>query len=589
MRFSRSASSQIFAGRQASRGTFTGEKAIALLAQLLMIAAIGCTSGLRRFPLAEPMWSDAQDLRPFRPPAEASYVNPTWDGVDNLFFRPAARFFAVDPAGEAINVNAMDEVPNSSWFENRLSRRDLTAQEIVRGPCGDTTLNSHGHFSVRAAVPDNHRTALEVVDAQGHRFFLRFDAGARAGAADVIGSRVYWAAGFYTACTRIVHLDAANLQVDAQAKIRRGSNEQPLTQEALQEMLQAYPRIDGRLRVVARDALPGRPLGHWRYDGTNRADPNDVIPHEDRRELRGSYVLAAWLNNAGAQNRATHLSWIPVRGDAGYTQHGIVDFSDSLGGFWRNGRTTRRISSGSSSYLHVPHVAADFVSFGLLHRRYHRRRVGEPSAHLGYFRSALAPDEWHGRYQNPAFTRASLRDKGWMARIVSNIDRDDIEALVAAAQIQHAGLADELTEALEMRRKTIVEHYARQISPLSWPSLRATEGGTDLCLKDLAVRAGVAEWEERPYWARAWQHAANGSLQPTELGRKVRRAPDWICVELPQVESATAENPAYLIVDVAGQFGNERSPPPTRVHLYQTARAQYHLAGVQRPAHTQPL
>ena len=43
-------------------------------------------------------------------------------------------------AGETVNVragnvNALDEVPDSSWFTNRLGRRPMTTEEIARGPC----------------------------------------------------------------------------------------------------------------------------------------------------------------------------------------------------------------------------------------------------------------------------------------------------------------------------------------------------------------------------------------------------------------------------------------------------------------------
>ncbi len=34
----------------------------------------------------------------------------------------------------ALNVNTVDEVPDSSWFTNRIGRRELSLDEIVRGP-----------------------------------------------------------------------------------------------------------------------------------------------------------------------------------------------------------------------------------------------------------------------------------------------------------------------------------------------------------------------------------------------------------------------------------------------------------------------
>jgi len=49
-------------------------------------------------------------------------------------------------------------------------------------------------------------------------------------------------------------------------------------------------------RVVAGRLLPGKVIGNFRYAGTRSDDPNDLVPHEHRRELRALRVFGAWMN-----------------------------------------------------------------------------------------------------------------------------------------------------------------------------------------------------------------------------------------------------------------------------------------------------
>ena len=61
--------------------------------------------------------------------------------------------------------------------------------------------------------------------------------------------------------------------------------------------MQAARNDDGTYRVIASRALPGTPVGPFRYFGARPDDPNDIYPHEHHRELRGLRVFAAWLNH----------------------------------------------------------------------------------------------------------------------------------------------------------------------------------------------------------------------------------------------------------------------------------------------------
>ena len=103
-------------------------RTVAFLGTLLVgVLAVGHTAEQKFFsddPLArEPETQDASGAQP-------------WD-ID-LFYDLSYNLFVTarqTPSGiRAGNVNTIDEVPDSSWFTNRIGSRALTVEEVVRGP-----------------------------------------------------------------------------------------------------------------------------------------------------------------------------------------------------------------------------------------------------------------------------------------------------------------------------------------------------------------------------------------------------------------------------------------------------------------------
>ena len=131
--------------------------------------------------------------------ADASGVQE-WD-ID-LFYDLSYNLFVTsrrEPANvRARNINTIDEVPDSSWFTNRIGARPLTAEEILKGPVPGpapvaTTWTITREKSAGAAA------GFTARDANGETWFVSFDSPSNpdgATAALIVSTRLFWALGY---------------------------------------------------------------------------------------------------------------------------------------------------------------------------------------------------------------------------------------------------------------------------------------------------------------------------------------------------------------------------------------------------------
>jgi hypothetical protein len=175
-------------------------------------------------------------------------------------------------------------------------------------------------------------------------------------------------------------------------------------------------QVGPRTRMQASKWLPGLAIGPFRYVGSRGDDPNDVVPHEDRRELRGSRLLAAWMNHWDAREQNTMDAWLASdakhsHSSPGYVRHYIIDTSDVVGGGLETPAATLRL--GYADLLSLTDIGLDFVSLGLIERPWDRAKSMPGREKFGVF-SALDfdPSRWRGLYPNGRGRRARLCVQG---------------------------------------------------------------------------------------------------------------------------------------------------------------------------------
>jgi len=547
------------------------------------VSLVACSSPAR-FPLREPLTRD-DDARAFSPTPE-EYVSPfAWDAANQTFFRPLSRFFAVDPAGPAANVNALDEVPDSSWFQNRIGVAPLTAEQVVQGSCSERVLEPSmpdGSWPVDRGKDNGANPGFRVNVPKVGKFMLKTDIPTepdRATGATAVSTRIYHAAGYFAACDSIVYVRPGLMKLEPGLTVTNNEGvTRPFDQASLEHILARASHRDGLARMVASAWLPGKPIGPYKYDGLRADDPNDIIPHEDRRELRGARLIAAWLNHFDSREQNTLDVFVPAdpkrKDGPGHVVHYIIDIGDSFGSRWSDDAISRQL--GHAYLFDAPYIAEDFVTLGAIQRPWERARLD--GGIFGYFSARdFDPELWRAEYPNPAFVRMTEADGAWMARIIARFTDELVAAAVSVGKFDAASEAY-LTRTLILRRDAILRRYLARLSPLSNVTVR----GSRLEALDLARRTRVAPASTPAPSARLYRgpdHRAEATAPPALLDGErlvldlVHRAPDG---------GSRPDDPArYVIVDLFDGF----APAPLRVHLYDLGpRTGFRLAGLERPA-----
>ena len=206
---------------------------------------------------------------------------------------------------------------------------------------------------------------------------------------------------------------------------------------------------------------PGKILGPFRYEGTRPDDPNDIVPHEHRRELRALRVFGAWTNLTDLKAGNTLDTLVTENGrsvvkhylqDVGSTfgmgANGPHDWDEGWEYFYQGNTTRRRLLSfgfALSPWQTAPYTIYDSVG----------RFEGD----------RFDPTTWKPHTATTAYIEMRPDDAFWAARRVMAFTDDLIRAIVKTGQFTDAAAEKHLADVLIKRRDAIGRAYLATRQP----------------------------------------------------------------------------------------------------------------------------
>ena len=479
----------------------------------------------------------------------------------------------------AQNVNTIDEVADSNWFTNRILTRPLSVEEALRGAVANPG-PAPGPMTVLRAKPVGVTPGFTGRDTAGVTWFIQFDAPGfddAASGASMVANRIFHALGYFQMEYHLTEIRFETLEIDPGADTETPSG--AVRQLDLDDLAKVFKRAarqpDGAYRALASRGVENT-LEGFRYYGTRSDDPNDIIPHEHRRELRALKVFGAWMNLVDMKAGNT-LDVLVSEGGLQLVRHYLQDVGSTFG----TGALGPREWDEGYEYLYEGSATwKRLVSFGFYQRDWQRVPYVENRS-IGRFEgTSFDPEAWKPRVPTTAILNARADDTFWAARRVMAFSDALIRALVQVAEYSDPAASQHLADVLIARRDRIGEAYLPAVNPIVDVAL---DPDGVLTFGNAAVDAGVAAAPDRGYrgdWylfdnatrastplgaptASATRRMASPTGLPADVGAFVRV--DLSAVEPPN-DSWTVPIQAYFRRITQGWrlVGFERMPPEER-------------------------
>src|SRR5262249_12935633 len=258
------------------------------------------------------------------------------------------------------------------------------------------------------------------------------------------------------------------VEIDPKATYRRPSGARtPFTRDDISRILERAARNpDGTYRASAGRLLPGKVLGSFRYAGTRSDDPNDLVPHELRRELRAIRVFGAWTNLVDWKAGNT-LDVLVEEGSRSVIKHYLQDVGSSFG----MANNLHEWDMGWEHYYDGPAAKRRFLTYGFGLSPWQTVPYASYPSVGNFEGDAFDPTTW--KPQTPVLPYIEMRadDAFWAARRVMAFSDELIRAAVHTGQYSDAAAEQHMASVIIKRRDAVGRAYLPAINPIVAPRL----------------------------------------------------------------------------------------------------------------------
>ncbi len=422
---------------------------------------------------------------------------------------------------ESLDINIFDEVPDSSFFQNRHGRKLMSVEELKAGP--NQAGPSEGKWTVLKGKSEGVSAGFMIRDSKGTKFLLKLDPADNpemATSTEIIGHKFFYAFGYHVPQYNLVRFKVEDLTLDPKATYYNEEGfQKPLDQNALNDLLKKAPIFKGGIyQAAASRYLKGTPKGFLLFEGVRKGDPDDLIPHEDRRTIRALRVFSSWLNHYDLRV-GNSLDMIVEENGKTFLKHYMIDFGSLFGSAGSHIKYPAAVHENVIDW----HAIGDaFAIFRFQDKKWEKRwdtnerQVTYSS--IGYFDNIqFTAQDWHSQLPYEAFNRLSEADAYWAAKIISKFSNEMIEVLVKTGGLSDPDAEKYLTKTLIDRRDLVTQYWFSKVVPLENLKLSKESGNSyKLTFEDLGVVNGFDKSEEIAYQFRigsgAWQEFKGNEL-----------------------------------------------------------------------------